>query len=81
MQVIKPPNLLEISGPLMMSYPATNHLQYRFTAQGSGTRLTFVHRGMGIITAAHREGMPLGWGHWIDKIQQRAEQKVTQEKK
>src|SRR5262245_7495085 len=28
-QVIKPPTLLEIWGPLMMSYPAVNHLQYR----------------------------------------------------
>src|SRR5579864_5414947 len=45
-QVIKPPTLLEICGPLMMSYPAANHLQYRFTAQGNGTRLAFVHRGM-----------------------------------
>src|SRR5579864_1228861 len=47
-QVIKRPNLLEICGPMMMSYPATNHLQYRFTAQGTGTRLTFSHRGMGL---------------------------------
>src|SRR5580704_6858995 len=46
-QVIKPPTLLEICGPLMMSYPAANHVQYRLTAQGSGTRLAFVHRGMG----------------------------------
>src|SRR5581483_12270927 len=30
-QVIKPPTLLEIRGPLMMSYPAANHVQYRFT--------------------------------------------------
>jgi uncharacterized protein YndB with AHSA1/START domain len=75
-QVIKPPTLLEICGPLMMSYPAANHLQYRFTAQGTGTRLSFVHRGMGSITAQHREGMPEGWGHWIDKIRRRAEQKA-----
>jgi uncharacterized protein YndB with AHSA1/START domain len=76
-QVIKPPTLLEISGPLMMSYPAMNHLQYRFAAQGSGTRLTFAHRGVGLITAQHREGMPQGWGHWIDKIRKRAEQKAN----
>ena len=38
-QVIKPPTLLEICGPLMMSYPAANHIQYRFTMQGTGTRL------------------------------------------
>src|SRR5262245_4719384 len=34
-QVIKPPTLLEICGPLMMSFPAANHLQYRFKAEGS----------------------------------------------
>ncbi len=62
-QVIKPPTLLEICGPLMMPYPATNFLQYRFTVQGSGTRLAFVHRGMGLITPEHRDGMPKGWGH------------------
>lgn len=28
-QVIKPPTLLEISGPLFMSYPAISHVQYR----------------------------------------------------
>src|SRR5260221_4852388 len=67
-QVIKPPTLLEICGPLMMSYPAMNHLQYRFTAEGNGTRLTFVHRGVGLISAQHREGMPQGWGHWADRI-------------
>src|SRR5579859_1420844 len=80
-QVIKPPTLLEIWGPMMMSYPAINHLQYRLTAQGSGTRLTFLHRGMGPVTPDHREGMPKGWSHWIDRIRQRAEQKTTQKKK
>src|SRR3954469_17474308 len=38
-QVIRPPKLLEIWGPMMMSYPAINHLQYRLTAEGSKTRL------------------------------------------
>src|SRR5512145_2531798 len=28
-QVIKPPKLLELCGPMMMSYPATNFVQYR----------------------------------------------------
>src|SRR6516165_1871952 len=32
-QVIKPPTLLEICGPLMMSYAAVNHLQYRFNTE------------------------------------------------
>jgi uncharacterized protein YndB with AHSA1/START domain len=80
-QVIKPPTLLEICGPLMMSYPSSNHLQYRFAVEGNGTRLTFLHRGMGFILSQHREGMPKGWGHWIDMIRQRAERKAKQRKK
>ena len=36
-QVIKPPKLLEIWGPMMMSYPAVNHVQYRLTATGATT--------------------------------------------
>jgi len=79
-QVIKPPALLEICGPLPMSYPAMNHLQYRFTAEGAGTRLSFTHRGIGLILDQHREGMPQGWAHWADRIRQRAEKKATERK-
>jgi hypothetical protein len=42
-QVIKPPTLLEISGPMWMSYPAINFVQYRLTEEGNGTRLTLTH--------------------------------------
>lgn len=80
-QVIKPPTLLEICGPMMMSYPATNHIQYRLTAKGTGTQLAFVHRGMGLITSEHREGMTKGWGFWVDKIRERAERISTSNKK
>jgi len=55
-QVIKPPTLLELYGPMMMSYPALNHLQYRFAAQGPGTRLTFLHRGVGSILPQQSRG-------------------------
>jgi uncharacterized protein YndB with AHSA1/START domain len=79
-QVIKPPKLLEICGPMMMSYPAVNHIQYRLTAEGSGTRLAFLHRGMGQITPDHRDGMPKGWGMWLDRIRQSAERKAKQGK-
>jgi uncharacterized protein YndB with AHSA1/START domain len=77
-QVIKPPTLLEICGPMMMSYPAVNHIQYRLTAQGSGTRLAFLHRGQGQIMPQHRDGMPKGWEQWIGRIRDRAERKATE---
>jgi uncharacterized protein YndB with AHSA1/START domain len=76
-QVIKPPTLLEIWGPLMMSSgAAVNHLQYRLTEEGKTTRLAFVHRAMGQIEPQHREGMPKGWEHWAKKIAERAEKKA-----
>lgn len=74
-QVIKPPTLLEITGPMPMSYPAVNHVQYRLKANGDGTLLTFVHRAMGLILPEHRDGMPDGWTQWINQIRERAEAK------
>jgi uncharacterized protein YndB with AHSA1/START domain len=78
-QVIKPPTLLEICGPLMMSYPAVNHLQYRLKAEGGISRLAFVHRGLGLILPEHRDGMPEGWSYWLERIRELAERKHREE--
>jgi len=78
-QVIKPPMLLEICGPLMMSYPAVNHVQYRFQAEGGVTRLVFLHRALGSILPEHRDGMPAGWQHWLERIRELAERKHRKE--
>jgi uncharacterized protein YndB with AHSA1/START domain len=72
-QVIKPPTLLELTGPMPMSYPAVNHVQYRLKEDGGKTRLTFAHRAMGLILPEHRDGMPEGWHHWLEQIRERAE--------
>ena len=56
-QVIKPPTLLEVTGPLFMSYAAISHVQYRLTEQGSRTRLALIHRAIGEIAPEHREGV------------------------
>jgi hypothetical protein len=69
-QVIKPPKLLELCGPMFMSYPATNFVQYRLTPEGAGTRLQFTHRGLGLIPAEHREGVKKGWGHGLKRIRE-----------
>jgi uncharacterized protein YndB with AHSA1/START domain len=74
-QVIKPPTLLELCGPMPMSYPALNHLQYRLKAEGSGTLLTLVHRAMGLIRPEHRDGMPQGWEHGLARVRELAERK------
>jgi uncharacterized protein YndB with AHSA1/START domain len=74
-QVIKPPALLEITGPMFMSYPAMNHVQYRLTAEGLGTKLKFTHRGIGEIAPDHREGVNQGWSYKLERIQKLAESK------
>jgi uncharacterized protein YndB with AHSA1/START domain len=78
-QVIKPPTLLEICGPLMMSYPALNHLQYRLKAEGGVTRLVFLHRSLGSILPEHRDGLPEGWEYWLKRIRELAEGKNRKE--
>jgi uncharacterized protein YndB with AHSA1/START domain len=75
-QVIKPPTLLEIIGPMPMSYAAVNHVQYRLKDEGGKTRLTFVHGAMGLILPEHRDGMPEGWAQWLDRIRELAERKA-----
>lgn len=72
-QVIKAPTLLELTGPMPMSFPAINHVQYRLTAEGKGTRLSLTHRAMGPLPKELRDGMPDGWQHGIDRIKQVAE--------
>jgi uncharacterized protein YndB with AHSA1/START domain len=74
-QVIKAPTLLELWGPMAMSYPAINHIQYRLKAEGSGTVLTLLHRAVGLISLDHREGMPKGWGFKMERVRQLAERK------
>jgi uncharacterized protein YndB with AHSA1/START domain len=72
-QVIKPPTLLEIVGPMPMSYPAVNHIQYRLTAQGGSTVLKFTHQAMGLVVPDHRDGMPKGWAYKLNRIREIAE--------
>ena len=74
-QVIKPPALLEICGPLFMSYPAISHLQFRLTAEGGATRLKFAHRAIGQIAPDHREGVSKGWSHILTKVREGAERR------
>ncbi|MGB7158851.1 MAG: SRPBCC domain-containing protein [Tepidisphaeraceae bacterium] len=67
-QVVKPPKLLEVCGPLFMSYPAISHVQYRLAPEGDSTRLKFTHRAIGLIDPEHAKGVDQGWGEVIDEI-------------
>lgn len=74
-QVIKPPTLLEITGPLFMSYAAISHVRYRLAEHNGGTRLTLTHRAIGDIDPDHRAGVGTGWGHYLGRIKTLAERK------
>ncbi|WP_165245494.1 SRPBCC family protein [Paludisphaera soli] len=67
-QVIKPPALLELTGPMFMSFPAINHVQYRLVAEGDRTRLLFSHRSMGPFPEGMREDMGTGWDYCLPRI-------------
>jgi uncharacterized protein YndB with AHSA1/START domain len=68
-QVIKPPTLLELCGPMFMSYPVASHVQYRLTAGGDDkTRLKLTHRAVGLIDPEHAAGVNSGWARVIDGI-------------
>src|SRR4029078_11096397 len=67
-RVIKPPVLLELSGPMFMSYPALNHVELRLEHISGGNKVILRHRAVGLIDAAHREGIGKGWGHYLDNI-------------
>jgi len=54
-QAIKRPTLLEITGPLFMSYPVVSNVQYRLSEKDGGTLLTFNHTALGLILEDHRE--------------------------
>src|SRR6202166_2630777 len=74
-QAIKRSTLLEITGPLFMSYPVVSNLQYRLSEKDGGTLIRFHHTALGLIQDEHRQGVGKGWTHIHDRIRERAEGK------
>jgi hypothetical protein len=72
-QAIKRPTLLEITGPLFMSNPVVNNVQYRLSEEGGVTLIKFVHSGFGLILEDHKRGVVTGWNSIHEKVRQRAE--------
>ena len=74
-QVIKPPKVLELVGPTMMSYPVASHIQYKLTEQDGGTMLKFWHKAFGWIPDGLEADVSKGWGEMLGKIKEAAERK------
>ena len=72
-QAIKRPTLLEITGPLFMSYGVVSNLQYRLSEEKGGTLIKFHHKAFGVIQDDHRQGVSKGWSHINERMKARAE--------
>jgi uncharacterized protein YndB with AHSA1/START domain len=72
-QAIKRPTLLEVTGPLFMSYPALSNIQYRLTEVDGGTLISFRHTAFGFIQEEHRAGLAQGWIPLLQRIRTHAE--------
>src|SRR6202166_4360413 len=54
-QAIKRPTLLEICGPLMISFAVASNLQYRLKEVDGGTLITFRHTALGLFPEGYRD--------------------------
>jgi len=72
-QAIKRPTLLEITGPLFMSYAVVSNVQYRLSETDGGTLIKFHHKALGVIQDDHRQGVGKGWVHILSRVRTRAE--------
>ena len=74
-QAIRRPTLLEITGPLFMSFAVASNVQYRLKAVDGGTLITLRHSILGMIPddlrAAFAE-MPL-WAPLLERVRVAAE--------
>ena len=67
-QVVKAPVLLELSGPMFMSYPALNHVEVKLLEIPGGTKVTLRHRALGFLDETHRQNIGGGWKHLLDSV-------------
>ena len=72
-QAIKRPTLLEIYGPLFMSYPVISNIQYRLKETDRGTLIAFHHVALGFIQNEHRTGVASGWKAIVERVRRDAE--------
>lgn len=72
-QAIKRPTLLEIVGPLFMSFPVVSNVQYRLQEIDSGTLITFRHSALGFVPDDYREGLARGWTPLFERVRKQAE--------
>ena len=72
-QAIKPPTLLEITGPLFLSTAVFSNLQYRLSAVDGGTLISLKHSALGMIPDDYKAGMQTGWANIMERVRNASE--------
>jgi hypothetical protein len=72
-QAIKRPTLLEITGPLMMSFAVASNLQYRLQQVDGGTLVTLRHTALGLFPDGDRDTLAQGWPVLFARVRRRVE--------
>lgn len=72
-QALKRPTLLELWGPLFMSYAFVSNVQYRLRDSAGGTLISFHHFAFGAVPDGGLERIGTGWTHIHNRIRTRAE--------
>lgn len=70
-QAIKRPTLLEITGPLMMSFAVASNVQYRLKEIDGETLISFRHTALGLFPDGYREAMAQGVPMLIERLRRR----------
>jgi hypothetical protein len=72
-QAIKRPTLLEIAGPMMMSFAVASNLQYRLKESEAGTLITLRHTAFGLFPEGYREALSQGMPQILNRVRSRVE--------
>ncbi len=72
-QAIKRPTLLEITGPLMMSFAVASNVQYRLKEVDGGTLITLRHTALGLFPEGYRDALSQGWTLLFARLRRRVE--------
>ena len=70
---IKAPALLEVTGPLWMSFAVASNVQYRLKEENGGTLITLKHSAFGRFPDGFGAPARQGWKNIFTRVRQRAE--------
>jgi len=82
-QSIKPPELLELHGPMFMSSPAVNHVVFRLKEENGLTRIDFSHRAIGLIPHWLMDGVDVnkGWSNFFTNVSAGVDRRLAAKRK